>query len=303
MPSPKTNTAKTQGPPKKRAGGGKTNAGKPAKPRPLPDRITPRDAELLRLIAEHRVLTSAQITSVLFAHASNARFRIALLRTAGLIETFRPTIPRGAPLHCVATAKGLKLLAASRSQQPGRSVRNDSAMAAALRPDLDHLLGVNDFFCRLHAHARVRPDCRLEAWRSEWSTAALFPGRVRPDGFARWREGEEWCEFFLEYDTGTESVGRLIDKLASYADLMHAADNCSPVLFWLRTPGRAEHLRRLLEQAQVEVPVAYASGNPATSDIASRIWQPIFAERRLTLAELGAAACDHLGVPHRPHAL
>ena len=43
------------------------------------------------------------------------------------------------------------------------------------------------------------------------------PGRVRPDGFARWREGEAWCEFFLEYDTGTEAVGRLVDKLSGYA--------------------------------------------------------------------------------------
>jgi hypothetical protein len=276
---------------------------KPAKPRPLPDRITPRDAELLRLIAEHRVLTSTQITSVLFAHPSNARLRIALLRSAGLIETFRPAIPRDAPLHCVATAKGLKLLAAAGDRRFSRTARTDSALAAALRPDLGHLLGVNDFFCRLHAHARVHAGCRLEAWRSEWSTAALFPGRVRPDGFARWRQGEAWCEFFLEYDTGTEPVGRLIDKLPGYADLMHAADTCSPVLFWLRTPGRADHLRRLLDQTDVEVPVAYAAGCPATSDIAGQIWQPTFAERRLTLAEIGAAACEHLGVAHRPHAL
>ena len=276
---------------------------KSAKSRPLPDRITARDAELLRLIAEHRVLTTTQITSVLFAHASNARSRIALLRAAGLIETFRPSVPRDAPLHCVATTKGLKLLATAGDQRFLRSARTDSALAAVLRPDLDHLLGVNDFFCRLHAHARAYPGCRLEAWRSEWSTAALFPGRVRPDGFARWREGEAWCEFFLEYDTGTEPLGRLVDKLPGYNDLMHTADTCSPVLYWLRTPGRADHLRRLLHQKDIAVPVAYAAGDPASSDIAGRVWQPAFASPRLTLAELGAAACAHLGVPHRPHAL
>lgn len=280
------------------------------RPRPNPDaditsRITSRDATMLRLIAEHRVLTTGQLTTALFTDPGKTRQRIGILRTAGLIETFRPPSAAMAQLHCVATAKAVKLLGYGGDTVPMPPTgKGQAATAAALRPDLNHLRGVNEFFCRLVAHSRTRPGCSLEEWRSEWSTVRLFPGRVRPDGFARWRDGEAWCEFFLEYDTGTEPLHRLAAKISGYADLMHTADTCSPVLFWLRTPGREQYLHTLLDRTGPEVPVATAVGDPADAVIAAAIWRPTFAsEARYTLAGLGQAACDHLGVPHRQHVL
>lgn len=270
----------------------------------ITSRITARDARMLRLIAEHRVLTSRQITTALFTDPSAARHRIRLLREAGLIETFRPPVTRYPPLYCVATAKAVKLLGySSDAAYKPPAGAHQAATAAALRPDLEHLRGVNEFFCRLIAHARSHPEAALEEWRSEWATAKLFPARVRPDGFGRWRDGEAWCEFFLEYDTGTEPLGRLAAKLPGYAELMHSADTCSPVLFWLRTPGREQHLHKSLASTDIDIPIATAVGDPTTSDIAGRAWQLAFAAERLSLAELGQAACDHLGVPHRPHVL
>ena len=267
------------------------------------DRLTTRDARMLRLIAEHRVLTTRQLTSILFTHDSKTRLRINTLREAGLLETFRPPSHRGSqPKYCVVTAKALRLLGLSDRPAPP-SAPGQAATAAALRTDLDHLRGVNDFFCGLHAHARAHPESVLEEWRSEWSTAKLFPGRVRPDGFGRWRDGAGWCEFFLEYDTGTEPLHRLLAKLAGYADLMATADTCSPVLFWLRSLGREEHLHALLADSGIEVPAATAVGNAADVYVAEAVWRPTFASRRLSLAELGQAACDHLGVPHRQHVL
>ncbi|ACU75692.1 conserved hypothetical protein [Catenulispora acidiphila DSM 44928] len=265
------------------------------------DRITARDAHMLRLIAEHRVLTSSQLTTAFFNHPSKARLRIGILRDAGLIETFRPPGGRAA-LHCVATAKALKLLGADRSAMPPAG-KAQAATAAALRPDLRHLRGVNEFFCQLIAYSRRTRGAALEEWRSEWSTAALFPGRVRADGFAHWRVGEQWCEFFFEYDTGSEPLHRLVAKLDGYDDLMHTADTCCPVLFWLPSARREQHVRQSLRAADVEVPFATASGDPEHSDVAGPIWLPSFADRRLTLAELGEAACAHLGVSHQPHAL
>lgn len=266
------------------------------------NRITARDARMLRLIAEHRILTSRQLTTALFTDPGKTRQRIGVLRAAGLIETFRPPATWGSPMHCVATAKALKLLGWSAHPAPPTG-RTQAAVAAALRPDLGHLHDVNEFFCRLLAHTRTHPGTALEEWRSEWSTAALFPGRVRPDGFGRWRDGTAWCEFFLEYDTGTEPLGRLAAKLSGYADLMTAADTCSPVLFWLRTPGREQHLHDALAETGLDVPSATAVGDPATADIAGPVWKPTFAAGRHPLAALGQAACDHLAVPHRPHAL
>ncbi|WP_194896535.1 replication-relaxation family protein [Catenulispora pinisilvae] len=258
---------------------------------------------MLRLIAEHRVLTSGQITSALFTDNTRARKRISTMRDAGLIETFRPPAAGSSQLHCVATAKALKLLGLpARSAVPAGI--GQAAIAAALRQDLDHLRGVNELFCRLLAHGHVRGSgAALEDWRSEWSTAQLFPGRVRPDGFGRWRDGEAWCEFFLEYDTGTEPLHRLCTKWLGYDNLMQAADTCSPVLFWLRSPGREQHLHELFAESSTGVPAATAVGDPQTADIAGAVWRPTFAERRFTLAGLGKAACDHLGVPQRPNVL
>ncbi|MBS2545521.1 replication-relaxation family protein [Catenulispora sp. NL8] len=265
------------------------------------DRITARDARMLRLIAEHRVLTSSQLTTAFFNHSSKARLRIGILREAELIETFRP--PGGdSVLHCVATAKALKLLGVSRSAMPPAG-KTQAATAAALRPDLGHLRGVNEFFCQLIARSRRIRGAALEEWRSEWTTAALFPARVRPDGFARWRVGEQWCEFFFEYDTGSEPLHRLVAKLNGYDDLMHTADTCCPVLFWLPNARREQHVHQALGAANAEVPFATAAGDPEQADVAGSVWRPVFADRRLTLAELGAAACAHLGVPHQPHAL
>jgi hypothetical protein len=289
----------------KAASGTATSANRrPRRDVDITSRITARDARMLRLIAEHRVLTSRQITTALFTDPSAARHRIRILRGAGLIETFRPPVTRHPPLYCVATAKAVKLLGygGDAAYTPPAGA-HQAAAAAALRPDLEHLRGVNDFFCRLIAHARSHPDAALEEWRSEWATARLFPARVRPDGFGRWRDGEAWCEFLLEYDTGTEPLARLAAKIPGYADLMHTADTCSPVLFWLRTPGREQHLHALLADTDVDVPIATATGDPETGDIAGTVWKLTFATGRLSLAALGQAACDHLGVPHRPHVL
>ena len=283
------------------------NAGRPRRGADITNRITARDATMLRLIAEHRVLTSGQLTAALFAEPGKARARIGILRAAGLVETFRPPAVRNPPLYCVATAKAVKLLGPTGDTAVAMPPTGPkaAATAAALRPDLEHLRGVNEFFCRLLAAARTRDQAALEVWRSEWATAKLFPARVRPDGFGRWRDGEAWCEFFLEYDTGTEPLHRLAAKLAGYADLLRTADTCTPVLFWLRTPGREQHLHALLADLDLDdvVCVATATGDPATADIPGCVWQPTFTASRLSLASLGQAACGHLGVPHRPNAL
>ena len=272
------------------------------------DHLTERDIVLLRLLAEHRMLTIGQITAALFPDPRRSRRRVAVLRALGLVETFRPPRPVGSsPMHCVATAKALRLLADSLENQTragrARPTRADCATAIAMRPDLAHLRGVNEVFCRLLGRARCEPDLALEDWLSEWSIARAFGGQVRPDGFGRWREGEAWCEFFLEYDTGTEPQHRLLAKLTGYADLAEAADVSSPVLFWLPGPGREENLHRLLADAAAGVPVATAFGDPATADPSGPVWRPAWGGQRLDLTGIGAAAARSLGVRQRPHTL
>ncbi|MHB8670715.1 MAG: replication-relaxation family protein [Acidimicrobiales bacterium] len=61
----------------------------------------------------------------------------------------------------------------------------------------------------------------------------------RPPGcYAARAEDGRRVEFFFEYDIGTESLGRLVDKLDGYADLAIAGGPAIPVLFWLQTTAR-----------------------------------------------------------------
>lgn len=276
------------------------------------DRLTSRDVELLRLIAEHRMLTSTQLATAVIPNDRTCRLRIAVLRDLGLVETFRPPRVAGsAPLHCVATGKALRLLAEAGYSERVPAARGvarpgSAAASAALRADLSHLAGTNEVFCRLRAAARASGGrAELEEWRSEWSASRTFGCQIRPDGFARWRDGTEWCEFFLEFDTGTESLHRLTAKLRGYADLAVATAVSVPVLFWLPGPAREQNLHGELAADRSGIPVATAYGDPRETDPHRAVWHPAWQRepRRLTLAGLGAAAAAHLGTPQRQHTI
>lgn len=283
----------------------------PTERTPIGDRLTARDAELLRLIAEHRMLTTAQLACALIPNERTCRSRISVLRGLGLVETFRPPgVPGSSPQHCVATAKALRLLAEAGygDRVPavrGAAPRGAVAASTALRSDLAHLASTNEVFCRLRAAARASGGrATLEEWRSEWSTARAFSAQVRPDGFARWRDGEAWCEFFLEYDTGTEALHRLVAKLRGYAALATATAVSSPVLFWLPTAQREANLHAVLTASSAGVPVATANGDPRSVGPETAIWCPAWdSTSRLPLAAIGAAAATHLGTLQRAHTL
>jgi hypothetical protein len=102
----------------------------------------------------------------------------------------------------------------------------------------------------LAAHARTHPDAQLQR---RWSAArcqqaGAFANRtlrgdrvdaqalayrptVRPDGHGIFTEHHATTSFFLEYDTGTEPVTRLVAKLHSYHQLARVSGNLWPVLF------------------------------------------------------------------------
>ena len=52
----------------------------------LSHRLTPRDLHLAGLLAEHRTLTTAQITAQLFTHPGTARNRLRQLREIGFLD-------------------------------------------------------------------------------------------------------------------------------------------------------------------------------------------------------------------------
>lgn len=84
--------------------------------------------------------------------------------------------------------------------------------------NLPHRLGVNVFFCALIEASRAREGHCLVSWRPEhWVRTKA--AEVKPDGFGRYLYPAGACEFYLEYDRGTEAFGALSRKLEGYLRL------------------------------------------------------------------------------------
>ncbi|GAA3284067.1 replication-relaxation family protein [Dactylosporangium vinaceum] len=251
-------------------------------------RLTDRDRTLLGWLYDHGVLTSFQISAALFPSLDFCQRRLRTLTGLRLIQRFRPHRPDGGsyPYHYVIAQLGAETIAAARGERPPR---REHARTEHRRWTAGHLLahrlGVNQFFTGLAAHARTHPRTELAAWWSESTCrrpgAFVRPGdpallhayqpRVRPDGYGEWREDNVTVPFFLEYDTGTEPLYTLVNKLDGYTDLARALGRVWPVLFWLHSPARERNLQHLLTDQPVAVPVAtgHRAGTPLP---AGEVW-------------------------------
>ncbi len=239
-------------------------------------RVTGRDRRLCALLAEHRVLTTPQLTQLAFPSPDAAAKRLAILHQLGLLDRFRPHhTPGSAPYHYTLGPLGAALLAAHHDQDPAQlSYRRDRVLALAHSQRLAHLVGVNGFFCALAATARQDPEAELEVWWSEERCAAHWGQLVRPDGYGRWRQHHRRLDFFLEYDRGTQAPQRLAGKLAGYLELADASHISTPVLVWLPTPARETTIRHAL--AGTSLQVATATPDPNHSP-AGPLWLPLHA--------------------------
>jgi Replication-relaxation len=75
--------------------------------------------------------------------------------------------------------------------------------------------------------------------------------------------------FFLEYDTGTEPLGRLVDKLDNYTSTPERPKPHLPVLFWLHSAAREHYLHRRLATMRFPMPIATAARDHAGQIAAS----------------------------------
>jgi hypothetical protein len=269
--------------------------GRRASPRALIDvwrRLTPRDYTIGDLLHQHGVLTTTQLTSVLFGSPITCRHRMQALASIRFVAGFgrnRPGWPH--PMCWVAgdLASRAATLAAGEPVPTPRAVlaRQDQLMGS---PMLDHLLGVNSFFTSLLATARRRNDAQLLRWWPEPEAAQRFGKHIHPDGHGVWQDGNIVCGFFLEYDRGTEPHHRLLSKLDSYLRLHALGGPGFPVLFVFTSAVREANLHRILAQHGYTgtVPVATASLT-AGQDPAGAVWRPAGTSRRVRLALL---PCD-----------
>lgn len=229
-------------------------------------RLTPRDRWLIRMLHEHRVLTSTQITQTAFPSPRSANTRLLELYRWRVLDRFQPFLTVGsAPMHYVLDIAGAAILAAEDGLDPKTlGYRHERAIGIAHSLHLAHTVGVNGFFCALISiagHSGAQPGSTgaraLTAWWGEIRCQRLFGDLVRPDGYGRWREphstgaggGLGEVEFFLEYDTGSENLTQLTRKLIGYHALAAATGIRTPVLIWLPSARRETAARHALAVA------------------------------------------------------
>jgi len=251
--------------------------------------LTDRDRHILRLIRWHRVLTTSQVQMMFFSDRNTAQHRMTRLYQLRLVERFRPPhAGREAEYHYVLDRLGAFVVAVMALPDLDREVklrwRTDQALAIATSQRLAHTVGTNDLFVRLVAAGRHNPDAELVTWWGERYCKANLGEVVRPDGVGVWREGEASITFCLEYDRGTEPLGRISAKADDYARLERAWG----VVFWLLVvvpgPRRERGVRAALAGTGLALATATRAGAQAPE---SAIWAPLDAEgTRLRLAEL-----------------
>ena len=243
----------------------------------LARRLTDRDRQVLRAVARHRVLTCDQIAEMFFTGRRRAQERLRDLHRLQLLDRFEPFRPAfgRVPLHYVIGRIGAAVLAAEDGTDLDRAIRRwkaDRALVLGGSQKLVHLLGVNGFYAALTGHARRLPDAALLDWMTEEECGRWGDEIVRPDAYGIWQDAGTTVEFFLEYDRGTETLARLVNKLAGYERFEAERGATAWVLFLFSSAKREANARRAL--AGATVPVATAAPRPPLRSY-DAVWQPL----------------------------
>jgi hypothetical protein len=244
-------------------------------PLPILSHLTGRDHTILGWLYDHRVMTTDQIATALFPSLDTAQDRLRSLYVAGLLDRGRMHREGGGKYswRYMLDRPGWEIVAAVRGDRP--PPRRDKVRARntnlVLSPKTTHLLGVNGFFTSLVGQARTHPGTELAQWRSEWQAAQMVPvvmaigTRIRPDGWAVWTEQDEPTAFFFEYDTGTEPLATLVEKVANYAEFYRTGPRW-PVLFWLPSRTRETNFHDRVDDIAALVATAVAERGTTPAD-------------------------------------
>ncbi|WP_344443869.1 replication-relaxation family protein [Kitasatospora nipponensis] len=266
--------------------------------------MTDRDLWLLEMLHEHTTLTSTHLTDLLAVSRRSVNRRLATLTSLGVLHSFRPHHrPGSAPEHYVLGPAGAALLAARYATTPAAlGWHPDQAPRTMFSPFLAHDLGVRTFFTQLARPAR--PGERLTTWWSEKRCGQLWADLTTPDGYGHCAGPGSGVSFFLEYDTGTESLPRLTAKLDGYAELATATRTRPLLLFTLHSSVREANLHDRLTGHPALDQLAVATTGRDQHHPTDRAWLPVAsAGTRTRLIDLptawpadrrpGATSCDN----------
>lgn len=259
----------------------------------LARRLTARDLWTVRMLYEHRVLTTHQIARLAYSSARSAQRRLRMLHQHGVLDSFRPLTALGsAPEHYALGPAGAVLLAARAGLEPSAlGWRPTHTGRIAYSPILGHDVGVNELLTLLAARTRAAPAVGIALWLSERSCARRWGDITRPDAYAHWYAGDLLLPFFLEYDTGSEPLTRVEAKLPGYAAFTTATGTQPALLIHTRTASRDQNLRRRLSPAarELRLRIATSSADYTTTSPHGPWWTPLEpTAQRTTLTGLAA---------------
>ncbi|MCX4750596.1 replication-relaxation family protein [Kitasatospora sp. NBC_01287] len=242
----------------------------------LARRLTSRDIWTLEMLLEHTVLTSTHLTDLLTVSRRSVNRRLATLTRLGVIDSFRPHHrPGSAPEHYVLGTTGAALLAARYATTPAAlGWHRDQATRAMFSPFLTHDTGTRTFFT--HLTRTTASGEHLTTWWSERRCAQLWDDLATPDGYGQITgpTGSS-TPFFVEFDTGTESLPRLATKLDSYAELATTTRTRPLLLFTLHSTTRETNLHQRLTGHRALDHLAVATTSRDQHHPADDAWLPV----------------------------
>jgi hypothetical protein len=245
-------------------------------------------------------------------HPANGQVRPASTRTRTSTSAGRTPRRTSAaagggsyPWHYLLTQLGMEAVAAARGQErPRREAATTRRRRLTSSRVLDHLLGVNQFFTDLAGHARLHGG-QLQRWLSAaqcaqpWALGDVAFLGVKPDGHGVWAENDAVTPFYLEWDSGTEPLPVLTDKIGQYHRQMQHRLPRWPVLISLHSAVRERNLHHRLAAtpASTRVVVATSSRDQLTTaqmSPADQVWlvHGGGTTGRLRIADLAHLAAD-----------
>jgi hypothetical protein len=164
--------------------------------------LTPRDQILLTEVQRHNALTRDHLIRLkLFGSKTRVNERLRRLTRAGYLSARRQPLLSGGPRLVYFPGR---LLAEAHARTRQQQAWSDLF--------LHHHLGIVDIRLAMETHSTVT------RWLSQHDLSGLALGFI-PDAYAEFQQhGLTYCAF-IEYDRGTETLGRLERKVRSYLDL------------------------------------------------------------------------------------
>lgn len=181
-------------------------------------RLGERERAILRALYDYELLLTYQLQVLFFSSARRCQDVLKELAQLKLIERDIPTqavgIGRAQP-HWTLTEDGIHVVAVLKRIPRSNIDHMPRETFFETDKQFDHLLGVNRFFVSLVEASKLHPSHGLEKWVPEKyvRTASSW---IRHDGFGRYQHQGGACDFYFEYDRGTEWHDQLVKKLRGY---------------------------------------------------------------------------------------